>query len=614
MNSSINIFKKLTLLLLTLIVSIPSHAQNLTSLDDSFIDGLKPSIKESVEAQNELDSQGEIEKLFRAETSVEKNKVILNRLKKEISSLEKKYEDQIKEEGSQILPRFGASFFRSLQSSFMPVNVPNLGANYIIDVGDVFEIMLTGKVEERTELMVTRDGSISVVGVGKINVLGKSLQDAEDHIRAIVETSAFGVEVFVSLAKLRDSQVLILGQVENPGIYTLTGGSTVISALDVAGGINENGSYRKIEHRRNGELVESIDLYDVLVFGKFIFENTLRSGDTVFIHPINYQVPVSGGVNVPARYEAIPGETVEDVIKYASGFSSYFTGYDQVSLQRVSLESTQVIDLSLNDLSSTPIGPRDSVLVPSFKNELFPVKKVLIEGMVRRPGEYIIQENDTLSKIIKKAGGYKEGAYVYGAALFREEALNQEKLFAQLNYSDTINYIISNIGKANSSINDSVLSLLSEEIRARYYEGRVITNFNLDEIKNSSLDIELQDMDRIMIPQIQKVVYLFGDFRRPSNYFYDPSIGPYDYIKMAGGLRDSAYDEILVIDPDGRTHTINASNIFFSGKNVDIYPGSIIYAQRDIGKLSGLSYASAVAPILSGLAISLASLNSISND
>ena len=57
-----------------------------------------------------------------------------------------------------------------------------------------------------------------------------------------------------------------------------------------------------------------------------------------------------------------------------------------------------------------------------------------------------------------------------------------------------------------------------------------------------------------------------------------------------------------------------ASNIFFSGKNVEIYPGSIIYAQRDIGKLSGLSYASAVAPILSSLAISLASLNSISND
>jgi protein involved in polysaccharide export with SLBB domain len=116
-----------------------------------------------------------------------------------------------------------------------------------------------------------------------------------------------------------------------------------------------------------------------------------------------------------------------------------------------------------------------------------------------------------------------------------------------------------------------------------------------------------------MIPQIQKVVYLFGDFRRPSNYFYDPSIGPYDYIKMAGGLRESAYKEILIIDPDGRTHTLNANNIFFN-KNFDIYPGSIIYAQRDIGKLSGLSYASAVAPILSSLAISLASLNSITND
>jgi hypothetical protein len=49
-------------------------------------------------------------------------------------------------------------------------------------------------------------------------------------------------------------------------------------------------------------------------------------------------------------------------------------------------------------------------------------------------------------------------------------------------------------------------------------------------------------------------------------------------------------------------------------KNIDLYPGSIIYAPRDIGKLSGITYAAAVSPILSSLALSLASLNSISNN
>jgi protein involved in polysaccharide export with SLBB domain len=233
---------------------------------------------------------------------------------------------------------------------------------------------------------------------------------------------------------------------------------------------------------------------------------------------------------------------------------------------------------------------------------------------VNRPGEYVIGENERLSDIITKAGGYKENAYIYGSALFRNEALDKEKLFAQLNYSDTVNYIISNIGKTNAEISSSVLDLLAEELRSRSYEGRVVTDFNLNKLKaNPGIDIKLFDKDKIVIPEIQKVVYLFGDFRKPSNYVYDPMLNSKDYIKLAGGLKDSAYDEILVIDPDGKTHIFQSSFLNI-GNSVEIYPGSIIYAQRDIGKLSGLSYASAVSPILSSLAISLASLNSITND
>ena len=47
--------------------------------------------------------------------------------------------------------------------------------------------------------------------------------------------------------------------------------------------------------------------------------------------------------------------------------------------------------------------------------------------------------------------------------------------------------------------------------------------------------------------------------------------------------------------------------------DITLYPGSIIYAPRDIGRLSGVQYASTIAPIVSSLAISLASLNSIND-
>ena len=585
-----------------------------STLDQSFLEGLPQSIRDQVEVENKLDKEEELNKLFRSETSIEKNKVILDRLKAEILALDRKFSDIESLDTGETLPRFGVNFFRTLQSSFMPVNVPNLGSDYVVDIGDTFEILLTGKLEVKEELLVGRDGAISVETIGKINVAGKKLADAEKAIIQYIETAAFGVDAFVSLSKLRDVQIIMLGHVYSPGIFTLSGGSNVISAINVAGGITDSGSYRKIEHRRNGELLQTIDLYDLMVFGKFDSKTTLRSGDTILVAPSQMQIPVSGGVNFPATYEAIPGESIEDLISYASNFSEYYSGFSSVLVSRMTPTKSELIEVQDTNLNNFVLQPRDSIQVPSYKNEIQPVRTVSISGMVNRPGEYVIGLNEKLSDIIDKAGGYKENAYLYGSALFRTEALDKEKLFAQLNYSDTVNYIISNIGKSSSSISTSVLDLLAEELRSRSYEGRVVADFNLNNLKsNPSIDIKLFDKDKIVIPEIQKVVYLFGDFRKPSNYVYDPRLSPKDYIDLAGGKKESAYDEILIIDPDGKTHIYQSSILSFA-QTVEIYPGSIIYAQRNIGKLSGLSYASAVSPILSSLAISLASLNSITND
>jgi protein involved in polysaccharide export with SLBB domain len=225
--------------------------------------------------------------------------------------------------------------------------------------------------------------------------------------------------------------------------------------------------------------------------------------------------------------------------------------------------------------------------------------------MVNRPGQYFIDENETLNSLIKRAGGFKDNAYVYGSALFRKTAQDQEKVFAQMNYSDTVNFIISNAGKGN--LNKGILDLLNEELRSQNLPGRVVLDFN--QSLSQDKKFLLEDGDRIVVPALHKVVYLFGDFRNPSNLAYDPALKVKDYLKLVGGVKDTAFDEIIVIDPDGKSH-VYLSGIF-SRSNVEIYPGSIIYAPRNIGKLSGVQYAASVSPILSSLAISLASLNSI---
>ena len=586
-----------------------------SNLSQEFLEGLPPSVRDQIDVQNSVLEEGELEELFRADTSLEKNKIILQKLKEQISAIETQLEESEpgKNSGFQ-LPRFGDTFFQSLQSSFMPINIPNFTDDYVVDVGDEFQVIFTGNIAQELEIPVGRDGSIVIPEFGKVFVAGKTLSEAENMVSAYVNLKSVGVSTFLSLSKVRDMQILMLGGIESPGIFTLSGGSSVLSALNVAGGISEEGSYRNLGGKRAGKTVETIDLYDIFVFGSYDSSNTLRSGDTIFVHPASFLIPVSGGIHYPSLFEMLPGETAADAVSFAGGFSSGFHGFNEVFLQSFGLDGAKKNVIPLTDLESITLNPRDSLKVPSFTNAFDTIKQVSIDGMVQRPGTYYFSEGETLSELVQRAGGYKSGAYTFGGALFRKSAEEQEKIFAQLNYSDTVNYIISNVGKPNRSVDSSALDLLAEELRAQNFSGRVSVNFDkISSNTDKANDIKLEHNDRIVIPSLQKIVYLFGDFKNPSNVTYQSDYSASDYIDMVGGLRDSAYSELLVIDPDGITHVYNAKKLFMKNSSVSIYPGSIIYAPRNIGKLSGVMYASSVSPILSSLALSLASLNSISD-
>ena len=608
--SQIKFFLTLTLIL----YSNFSFSQDIqTNLADEFLDGLPASVRDQIEVQNDIQEEKDIEDLFRSDTSLEKNKIILEKLKNQIKAIDERFKGKSEKETINSLEKFGSKFFQSLQSSFMPINVPNLGPNYIVDVGDQFKLLLTGKLSDLLELTVQRDGSILIPDFGKINIAGKSLSAAEEIIKTFIDESSVGVTPYLTLSKVRDVQILMLGGVESQGIYTVAGGSSILSVLNVAGGISQNGSYRNIELRRNGETIQKIDLYDIFVYGKYIADSTLRSGDTVFVNPKSFDVAISGGVNNPAIYESKGNETIAQMLEYSGGFSEDFFGFNTITVSQENINSQSIMTLDIQDLNSYILQPRDSIVVPSFRSNIKSAKQVTIDGMVKRPGTYFFNEGETLSDIINRAGGYKDNAYIYGAALFRQDALEKEKLFAQLNYADTVNYIVSSIGKPNININNSALDLLAEELRSYNLSGRVVADFYLENIESDpSKDIKLEHQDRIFIPSLQKVVYLFGDFKNPSNLSYNPAYSIKDYIDAVGGLKKSAMSELIVIDPDGKTH-IYTSNLFNRFNNIEIYPGSIIYAPRDIGKISGVMYAATISPILSSLAISLASLNSISD-
>jgi len=597
-------------ILIFLFTSPNAFAQNLSSLDESFLEGLPPSLRESLEIKNSNEDEASLEQLFRADSSLEKNKVILKKLYDQLQALDQRF-DLIDSSEQDTLPRFGDNFFSSIQSSFMPVNVPNMASEYVVDVGDKFNLILTGMSKSDSDIFVQRDGTLMIPDIGKVFVAGKTLSETTMAVEKFAADRAIGSMPFISLSEIRDMQILLMGGVESPGIYTISGGSSILAALNVAGGIAKNGSFRKVEHRRGDNVLETLDLYDIFINGKNPFIGNLRSGDIIFVHPSSFLVPITGGVTSEALFEILPNETMHDALKFAGGFSEGFAGFTSLSLQRNSIKTQQILEIPLDQISAIQLNARDSILVPSYVNYRKAQKKVTITGMVHRPGEYFIREGETLSSLIKRSGGFKAGAYIFGSALFRQDALEKEKSFAQLNYSDTVNYIVSNIGRPNSSINSSALELLSEELRSKQYSGRILADFNTS-LGVSDQSITLQDQDMIVIPKMQRVIYMFGDFKKPTNLQYSESASIADYIDLSGGLKNSAFKEVVVIDPDGKTHLYPLGR-FSRAKNIDLYPGSIIYAPRNIGKISGINYASTVSPIISSLALSIASLNSIKN-
>ena len=144
------------------------------------------------------------------------------------------YSENEKIELGDGLQLFGEDFFDSIQTSYMPINEPNLDSSYVLDFGDQIEIQLVGQNNTTNKYVINREGSISIADVGKISIYGLSFDKASDLIRSKINDTYIGTKVFVSITNIRDVRVMVAGNAYNPGIYTLGGNSNLLHALSVA--------------------------------------------------------------------------------------------------------------------------------------------------------------------------------------------------------------------------------------------------------------------------------------------------------------------------------------------------------------------------------------------
>ena len=585
-------------------------------LDEDFLKTLPRDIQNDILTQVESGSAIEdpIYRSIESQTELEKKNLqdLKKRLEEDLDYLERKLaEDEDAVRDRDDLPLFGSDFFRTYQSTYMPINEPNLSSNYVLDYGDVLEIQLIGQQNFVEKFPLKRDGSINLPDIGKINLAGLSMTDAISFIRSKVSTSFIGTEAFISLSNVRDINVLVSGNAFNPGIYTVSGNSNLLHVLGVAGGINDYGSYREINLIRDQEIIETLDMYDVLISGKYNSKTSLRSGDTIFVTPVKNVVAIDGAVKVPAKYELHKGQNLSEVIEYANGISV------EADLSNIFLD--RILDGKVNPLPIQSIKQFNTIIA-NDGDKIFirkhSFRSVNIDGAVLKPGRYLMAEGESIKDLIEKSGGYTENAYPFGAVYENQTALLINKMAKDILYSEFIDNIIT-VSQKNPTGGFDLSSVveLTQNLKNTMPNGRIVIDL-LGEVGES---LVIKDGDRLTIPEKPNHIYIYGEVSYEGALKFDSTKSLDYYISKSGGLKENADgDAIYVLHPNGDTQRSNIKKSLFQSSPDDelkLYPGSVIFVPRGIDNSATTRLAAqAYVSILGNIGIALASLSSINNN
>ena len=510
--------RKISFILLLVTPSLFISAQEL--FNEAYLESLPDEIREDVE------------KRMNEQKSAEKPSY--RRLSETDSTMNKTPNEDEDEDEDKI---FGSQFFSSFQTSFMPISAPNLDDSYILDFGDVLSIQLIGQQDSIDSYRLERDGSINLPDIGKINLAGLALAEASKLIKSKVNQAYIGTDSFISLENIRDVSVLLSGDVFNPGVYTLNGSSNMLHALNVAGGISSFGSYRRIKLIRDDKVIETLDIYDILINGKSTSRNRLRSGDVIFVEPRSNVITLEGAFKRPFKYELISEENGLDAIRYANGLS-IDSDLSNIFLYRIldgEIKSIPIANIS--QFKNIKLIDEDRIFVRkhSFRN-------VTIEGAVVRPGSYKMIEGDTFFDLIENAGGYTENAFPEGAIYINEEAKKINLKAVERLYDEFIDGLIAVLQRSSSDIDMTSLVTISQQIKDSKPNGRIIID-----LMDESTKTLVKDGDSLVVPEKNNNVFIYGEVLSEGALLYKRGSDLEFYLDAASGLKEAADTDSICI-------------------------------------------------------------------
>lgn len=400
---------------------------------------------------------------------------------------------------------FGHRIFQNKDVAFeASYNLPT-PTNYKLGPGDEVAIDIWGASQSTIQETISPDGNIYIENLGPVHLSGLTVSQANTYLKkqlGQIYSSINGdtpeSNIRLSLAQNRTIQVHVMGEVENPGTYTMSSFATIFNALYQAGGVSEVGTMREIKVYRNDKLVATYDVYDFILNGNSDMGIRLEDNDVVTVDAYKNLVSVTGNVKRPMYYEMLDNESLAQLLKYAGGLAGNAYKED-VRLIRNGKREREIYTLNVAEQQEFILADGDSVsvdsIMPTFAN------MVEVRGAVYRPGQFQMNGRvNTVKQLVECAGGLKDDAFMNRAILNRRNPNNTMQNLA----------------------------------------------INLEDLMNGTgEDIELRKNDVLLIPSLfdmQEVqtVTIFGEVAFPGTYEYVDNMSIEDFIVNAGGLTEAA--------------------------------------------------------------------------
>ena len=459
---------------------------------------------------------------------------------------------------------FGEQLFRG---AFSTTSGSTFNDSYVINPGDNVQVRMWGAYQYAATMTVDPQGNIFLPNVGPVRIAGIQNGQLQSVVQnAIGRIYRSNVGVYASLEQAQPVKVFVTGFVNQPGYYRGLAADSVLSYLDRAGGVDpERGSYIDIQIRRNGQVVQQVNLYDFLIAGR-LQPFAFRDGDVITVAPQKQTFSITGRVQNPFIFEYnVPNLTVADVLSVANPLADA----TNISITRASGRAQTAEYYPLSEADRISVNNGDALVVTS--DRYAGTIAVQVTGAHKGNGVVILPHGARLKDVIAQLEP-SSLANVQNLSIYRKSVAEQQKqaINQALDRLEAMTLSTQSVTREEAQLRAEDAKLVEQFIaKARRIEpaGRIVV------VPNSWQDIILQQGDIIHIPEQTSVITVNGQVRVQGALTFEPSLTVADYIAKSGGMDENADpNNILVMQQNGETKVVNTAYRVQQGDEIMVLP------------------------------------------